>query len=292
MKLLVNNYEKITYDRLATACQSDGAIVCPKVRLKDALPIKGKRLSGDHFRFALQSHFDFVVVDQASTVLFAVEFDGASHNSDDARRRDAIKNELCDRFQLPLLRVNANHLRRKFCQWDLLSYFIETWFLKRAFYEAQEKGMIPFEEDFDPMMIVADGSGKQWPYWFSAPSQIRIQRLQKAGTIAHLAPSHLIGLDSAGNYRCLAYLKISTDAYAVIRTGMRAQLFDACGSEVLWQVGVVELAENLDEILAGRTAVHRLSQVELLIQRFQQDYQICSSGGIVEPPLRREPFEI
>jgi hypothetical protein len=128
MKLLVNNYEKITHDKLAAACRAESARVCPKVRVKDALPIERSGVSGEHFRYALQSHFDFVVTDKDSNVLFAVEFDGPLHDSLDAERRDRIKNELYDRFSLPLLRVNANHLQRRFRQWDLLSYFVETWF--------------------------------------------------------------------------------------------------------------------------------------------------------------------
>jgi hypothetical protein len=288
MKLLVNEYEEITHDRLVAACRIDGARVCPKVRMKDALPIEGSGVSDEQFSFSLRSHFDFLIADKEWNLLFAVEFDGSSHGSPDGQRRDALKNGLCERFGLPLLRVNANHLQKRFRQWDLLSYFVETWFLKRAFDDAQEKGMIPLEEDFDPMMLLSDGGSKRWPYWFAAPSQIEIQRLHKAGRIAHFAPSHLIGHDSTGNYRCLAYLKISANEWAVIRTGMRAQLFDVCTSDVVWQVGIVELREKLDEILAGHIAPHRYSQVDALVQQFQSAYPLCSSGGIVEPPLKRE----
>jgi hypothetical protein len=283
--LLVNNYEKLTHDKLAAACRAESARVCPKVRVKDALPIEQSGVSAEYFRYSLQSHFDFVVADKDWNALFAVEFDGPLHDSLDAERRDLIKNELCHRFGLPLLRVNANHLQRRFRQWDLLSYFVETWFLKRAFDDAQAKGTIPVEEDFDPMFVFSDGGEKRWPYWFAAPSQIEIQRLQKAGKIAHFAPSHLIGRDPAGNYRCLAYLKISDDAWAVIRTAMRAQLFDVRTSDVVWQVGIVELRERLDEILDQGAPPHRHTEVEALVRRFEDAYSLCSSGGVLEPPL-------
>lgn len=286
MKLLVNNYERITHERLIAACRAEGAHVCPKVRVKDALPVEGSGVSSEQFRYALQSHFDFVVTDKASNVLFAVEFDGESHASADAERRDALKDELCERFRLPLLRLNANHLQRRFRQWDLLSYFVETWFLKRAFDDAQAAGAIPLDEDFDPMMVIDDGAGKRWPYWFAAPSQIAIQRLHKAGKVAHHAPSHLIGLDARGNYRCLAFLKVTADEWAVIRTGMRAQLFDVCTSDVVWQVGVVELQERLDEILAGRVSPQRYAEVDASVRHFESAYEACRSGGVVEPPLR------
>jgi hypothetical protein len=286
MKLLVNSYEAITHDRLVAACGTDDARVCPKVRVKDALPIEGSGVSHEQFTFALQSHFDFVVTDKDWNTLFAVEFDGSSHALPDGRRRDGIKNGLCERFKLPLLRVKANHLQRRFRQWDLLSYFVETWFLKRAFEVAQENGTVPLEEDFDPMMIISDGNGKRWPYWFSAKSQLSIKKLHEAGKIAHFAPSHVIGLDSMGNYHCLAFLKISADEWAVIQTGMRSQLFDVCTSDVVWQVAIVELCEKLDQILARRVAPYRFSQVDALVQQFQSSYPVCSSGGIVEAPMR------
>lgn len=287
MKLLVNNYERITHDRLLAACRFEGAHVCPKVRVKDALPIDGSGVSPAAFRFALQSHFDFLVTDKDWNALFAVEFDGGLHSLSDVRRRDSIKNELCERFELPLLRVNANHLQQRFRQWDLLSYFVETWFLRRAFYDAQEKGMIPLEEDFDAMSIFSDGSDKRWPYWFSAPSQIRIQRLHKAGKVAHFAPSHLIRHDGAGNYHCLAYLKIADDKWGVIRTGMRAQLFDVCTSDVVWQVGIVELCEHVERVLTNRATSQEYARVESLIRDFEKNYPVCGSGGIVEPPMRQ-----
>jgi hypothetical protein len=286
MKLLVNEYEQLTDDRLVTACRADGARVCPKVRVKDALPIDSSGVSNEQYTFAFKSHFDFVVADRESNVLFAVEFDGDSHGTAEAKRRDELKNGLCRRFRLPLLRVKAKYLERKYRQWDLLSYFVDTWFLKRAFEAAYEKGMIPPDEDFDPMSVVSNGSGTRWPYWLSLPSQCEIKRLHDAGKITHFCPSHVVGTDSKDNYHCLVYIKVSADSWALVRTGMRSQLFDVCTADVIEQIGVIELRESLDGILAGRVTPHRYSEVEALFQDFQRTYKLRSSGGIAEPPLR------
>jgi hypothetical protein len=286
MKILVNKYEEITHARLVAACSADGAHVCPKVRVKDALPLEGSGIPGEQFSFGLRSHFDFIVADKEWVPLFAVEFDGASHQTSSAKQRDALKNSLCENFKLPLLRVKAVHLERKFRQWDLLSYFIETWFLGRAFYDAQEKGLVPWDEDFDPLMIISDGTGNSWPYWFAAPSQLDIRRLHNDGRVAHATASYLTAYDSTGNCHCVAFLKISADEWAVTRTGMRSQSFDVCISEVAWQIAIVELRDKLVDILAARARPFTYAEVDGVVRRFCGKFgQLCSFGGILEPPL-------
>ena len=152
IKLLVNNYEMITYEKLESACQAGDARVYTKVRVKDAIPIDKSGVSKEQYSFALMSHFDFVITDKEWNILFAVEFDGASHATAKGIRNDTLKDGLCEQFGLPLLRINANHLNYKFAQWDLLSYFVDTWFLRRTFDNMQRSGIIPFEEEFNPML--------------------------------------------------------------------------------------------------------------------------------------------
>ncbi len=287
MKLLVNQYEQITHARLLDACADQGAHVCPKVRVKDALPLEGSGVTREQFTYALQSHFDFVVADKDSTVLFAVEFDGPNHRSADAQRRDGLKNELCRRFGLPLLRINSNHIERKFRQWDLLTYFIDTWFLKRAFEEAQSQGTVPWEEDFDPMNFITDGKDGRWRYWFSAPSQIAIQRLHKAGQIRHASASHLSGYDVDDNLRCLAFIKVTDQTWVSTTTGMRSQLFDVCTSDVLWQIGIVDVHDRLIQALAGKAPFVNREEMERAVEEFDYAYKASSWGGIMEAPLTR-----
>ena len=46
--------------------------------------------------------------------IFAVEFDGPLHEVSEQRVRDAQKNELCDRFEFPLLRINSRYIDHQF----------------------------------------------------------------------------------------------------------------------------------------------------------------------------------
>jgi hypothetical protein len=78
--------------------------------------------------------------------LFAVEFDGDSHSAPDAQRRDRMKNILCARFELPLLRVNQKYLTRTFSNWDLLRWFCTVFFVKKDWDENVEAGKIALED--------------------------------------------------------------------------------------------------------------------------------------------------
>ena len=123
------------------------------MRLKDVLPIDGSGVSDADYHFSLQAHFDFVVVDKDTRPLFAVEFDGRHHNDPVQAARDTRKNSLCETFELGLLRSNSRYLDSKFRDMDLLTYFVEVWFMREAFDEAQRAGAVPYDEGFDPWLV-------------------------------------------------------------------------------------------------------------------------------------------
>jgi len=87
--------------------------ICPKVRLKDVIGRERKEwLCDEAFGFLLKSHLDFVVMDAASAEpVFAVEFDGAQHDGPPQAGADVIKNTLCRRAELPLLRIRGAELQ-------------------------------------------------------------------------------------------------------------------------------------------------------------------------------------
>ncbi|MDB5349662.1 MAG: hypothetical protein JWN86_909 [Planctomycetota bacterium] len=128
LKRLLNGPERITYNRLSEVCARRSAQIYAKVRLADVLPIGGSGLSEGLFEFALQAHYDFVITDLAQMPLFAVEFDGPGHSQPAQVGRDAKKNELSRRFNLPLLRILADDLHRSEWRLDRLTEVTERWF--------------------------------------------------------------------------------------------------------------------------------------------------------------------
>ena len=128
LKRMLNCPERITYFRLLAVCARRSAQVYAKVRLADVLRIEGSGLCAEHFEFALQSHYDFIITDLSQKPLFAVEFDGPGHDSPAQLERDVKKDELSRRFNLPMVRVRADDLHRSESRLDRLTELVEHGF--------------------------------------------------------------------------------------------------------------------------------------------------------------------
>jgi hypothetical protein len=281
MKLL-NRSEELTFDRLKIAVGDNGARVFPKVRVADTLAINGSGISDTLFKFGLMAHFDFVVSDLEYEPLFAVEFDGPLHKtSKDQQEKDRKKNEICERLHFPLLRVNSQYINTEYRGMDLLSYFINVWFLKQAFENAQAMGTVPCDEPFDPNMLFSDRrSNRQFPYWLSLEVQAEIQAMHKQGRVFDHVPSHWIGVDSQGTYRCLSWLQVERGEFLVTHTGMRRQLFPIVVSDVIEQISVFDIRKMIDDFLAKKPiTTMQLDAFEKELSRYKGEYEMRSFGG-------------
>ena len=150
-QILASKYEVATDKALREAASRCGVQVHIKVRIADSLDIASSGLTKEEFSYALKAHFDFVVAREDSTAAFAVEFDGPQHDTDpDVVRRDALKNSICDKLAMPLLRIDADFLhpigRSRF---SILGWAAEVWFLYEGFCEAQASGQVPYDEIFN-----------------------------------------------------------------------------------------------------------------------------------------------
>jgi len=74
---------------------------------------KEERLSPAEFDLFTRGSFDFVVCDADYEPVIAFEFDGFGHDDPRQLTRDLIKNALCARAGLPLLRIGADDLRER-----------------------------------------------------------------------------------------------------------------------------------------------------------------------------------
>ncbi|QLA80632.1 DUF2726 domain-containing protein [Acidovorax sp.] len=282
---LLNRYEEVTYSALQQACSSNGAKVFPKVRVGDVFPLSGSGVSSEHYSYGLRAHFDFLVTNSDYMPLFSVEFDGPLHKTSSVQSgRDRLKNDLCERFSHGLLRINSNYLSRKFRGLDLLSYFVDAWFLEDAFYKAQESGSVPYDEPFDMTFFYTNGSdsGAKWPYWLSLDVQLALQRLHKNRQIGQMAPSHHVGKDSDGNYRCLTWVVFDENHVVYATTGMRAQLFSAVDkADLISMLAMFDLYENIKRALSGELSLlcDRNSFFTVYQPHFEQAYGMVSAGS-------------
>ncbi len=278
LKKILNIPEAATDSRLRDVCGKHGARIFSKIRLADVLPIESSGISDVKFRFALQSHFDFVVAYEDSTPLFAVEFDGPLHANSEQQTRDNTKNDLCARFELPLLRINSNYLKKAYRGMDLLSWFVEVWFASRWFYEAQESGELPDDEIFMPnMMVSLPGYDKQFPLWLSATIRRKIQKLFFSGRIIDMAPSLIIGKSKEGIYKAISYVRITKEKGVMVDTAMRKQNFPVSQADALEELVTYQLYERLTEVLNEGKGEIPIEEIDARLKNFDEKYEMRSA---------------
>ena len=154
--LLVNDGEFRTDEALREACAALGYRLMPKVRMADSLLIDKSGLTNEEFTYALKAHYDWLVVnDETSRPEFAIEFDGASHEDDRVRHRDAMKDRISERLGMPLLRVDHSAFR-PIIQRTVIFYLVESWSLMLGFLRAQDAGEIPDDEPWTPWGFIEE----------------------------------------------------------------------------------------------------------------------------------------
>lgn len=135
-KLLLNRYERAAHKLILDGAKPFGAEVFSKVRLADVLRIKHSGISDEQYKYALMSHFDFVVA-KDEFAHFAIEFDGPQHISDsDNMRNDRLKKEICDHLDFPLIRIDSQFLRPVCEKSAVLSWLVSMWFKNQTFSNA------------------------------------------------------------------------------------------------------------------------------------------------------------
>jgi hypothetical protein len=223
---LLNLSERSTHDRLQNVCAPLGACVFPKIRLADVLPINNSGISDEQFTFALRAHFDFTVADGRYFPLFVVEFDGESHDDPGQQVRDRMKDALCARFGLPLLRIGEKYLDPQFAKMDLLTWFAQVWFAEREYNRLKAAGEIDFYDSFDPRFVESiPGVKSAFPLWLSRSVQGKLARRFAEGKVFDFGTSHVGGCDAAGVSRAVAWILVSEQTGVVSRASIRGQNF-------------------------------------------------------------------
>jgi len=109
---LLNLSEGRAHRLLVRTLTSTGWNVAIKPPVQAVLDKEHDDLAMDEFRLYTQGHFDFAIYSEDDPLAaFAIEFDGFGHDQPDQIARDIIKNRLCARAALALLRVGSAELR-------------------------------------------------------------------------------------------------------------------------------------------------------------------------------------
>ena len=283
-KRLLNRQEEKAHDELQRVAADHGYAAYPKVRVADVLPIEGSGISAEAYSYALKAHFDFVACDAEFNPVFAVEFDGPTHLETKQIHRDQLKNELCRRFDLPLLRINANHLIEKYNKASLLRWIVSAWELQKSFDEAQEKGQIPWDEGFDPIMLWHSGETLEeiHPHWLSLRPRTTIKALAKKGVIPNDYGCQFVFSDEEHNYHGLEWMDVTATTVLCVESAMRAQQFPIYLGDLFGELLGVLMFEKLQEYLKSRKGDVPPEEVERRVSQYKRKYRFASghsSGG-------------
>ncbi|BDT88525.1 DUF2726 domain-containing protein [Nocardia cyriacigeorgica] len=148
LRTVLNRSESGVDQLLSEYAHENGYRVLVKMRLRDVIDASDFARNNREKNFLWTSHVDFIIVDTSTNIpVLAVEYDGPSHTSASQVERDQIKDRLCRKSGLPVLRIDSSYARRE-GKWNVLKYILFIHDVGKAFIEAQESGYIPRDEPF------------------------------------------------------------------------------------------------------------------------------------------------
>jgi hypothetical protein len=272
---VLNTSEEIVLKELSSIAAENTLRVFPMMRLSDVIEKEDTYLEHDYFSLYTRSHFDFLITSPEARPFMAVEFDGPFHDNPEQMECDEKKNALCRQAGLPILRINANHVLRKYRGMTLLRWIIEVIQCQQWFNSAQEKGEVPFDEAFDPAAIVSDGR-KQWPYWLSATALIRIKKFLHENSHGTSASVTLMGEDNDLNLHSLEYIRVG-DHILYVRTSVRNQDADIPKFFMIREVTHCEMGEQLESFLLGEHQLISIKDFQPIHDTLCQRYKMWTS---------------
>ena len=256
-EILVSPGEEKTDAALREIARQEGVEITYKMRLADALDIENSGISSEEYTFALRSHLDFVVY-RNNKIDFAVEFDGKQHQHKDGVRRDKLKDAVCQKLGMPLLRIDASMFRDVPGRMPWLHYIVRSFYMEQAFVEMQDQGAIPEDELFIPwgQLELVEGRGVRsidpglfWRSWLEARG--------REGKVANGGPLSLTAETDDGYVHAVALIALGQiEGFVMGRARVRKYRgFPVHDCELVDDLAVADAALKIRQVVAGNMTV-------------------------------------
>jgi hypothetical protein len=271
---IMNVSEVIVDKELRSIADENDLRVYAKMRLSDVIDDDDYYLERELFSYYTRSHFDFTVTSPEQKPVMAIEFDGPYHNDPEQIARDAKKDRLCKQAGLPILRINANHVLRKYRGMTLLRWIIEVIKAQEWFYKAQEEGQISSDEPWDPSFIIAsEGNPRKYPYWLSAVAHRQIDQFLDGNDHEKMGWYQLFSTEHNHRHHALEYLRVG-DHILYVHTSVRNQDVDFNWWDLLREVTHCEMGEQLASFLRGEQQLIPIKDFQLKHDELCERYNI------------------
>lgn len=295
LKRLLNKSEAATREPLGVVARHHGAEVFAKTRVADVLPIDGSGISDELFAHALRAHFDFIVADAHHEPLFAVEFDGPRHGTDErAQAGDLKKNSLCRHFGLPLARVRDEHVFQQARGIGFVTWLAELFFSSQVLSEAAARGELPPGSGDDPMNFVThEHLPGGFPLFISSAARCKVIEAHARGELRTSTPTLFCGEDAGENTTCLAVLSMASDHHLVARSSIYLHGFGVLPRTAAEEVAVVCLLRRLKRFRSTGSGTLATEQLRELVVWFLENYDSprrygsTHDLGFLVPPVPR-----
>jgi len=284
---LLNRSEKRVSVELENIARDNRLRIFSMTRLSDIIDRAGSHLTQREFDFYTRSHADFVIADADTKPLMIVEYDGPMHLDARQQERDRIKNELCRRAGLGLLRIHDRHVTKLYRGMSVLRWIVEVSELEKAFAEAQTKGEVPHDEPFDPAFIMSVGDRNKYPYWLSASATQSFHNFfKKLNSNKHYGWHSIVAYDDDGTGRRLSWLYFD-EKIIWAKTSVRRQDLDFPHDDLLDQIDTCELGIRLQKYISGEIRAISINEFQLIFDPFCERYNPRPSHSMGKFPFAR-----
>jgi hypothetical protein len=267
---LLNKSEEVAFRELEAITNDNALRLFAKPRLSDVILKDGTYLPPRTFDFSTRSHVDFVVTDENSKPILAVEYDGPSHSEPRQQERDRIKDELCGSAGMGILRITANHVTKLFRGMSILRWIIEVMELEKAFYREQEAGHIPWDEPFDASFLWVGGK-REYPWHLSLSANGAIRKFLEEFPSRDKGLQTITATDTNQNLRELAFLWAG-DQVIWAKTAVRHQNVEFPAYDLLDHLGTCELHLALSRFQRGDAQATTGPKLQRILQEFCSRY--------------------
>lgn len=270
-----------------------GAELHEKVRIADIVEIE-KLDARSLGTYALQAHFDFVLIDEDERAVVVIEFDGSGHNS----KNDHLKDAICQQAELPLLRIYGFEEVREVNAITLTRYLVEMVFHARVFLQMQNSGQIPHDEPFSLGAFLKEDAKHVFDseFDFICNANGKITQVLRHWRLAdeahpHLGRSHLT-LRSPDGHLC-SFVSVNSNKGPIV--GSARLKVSLASSGFLADLGFisVEIAQFVegmafDSLLdnirlvgsgAGHVVTHADERLQEMRELAKQGYSLVFGGG-------------